>query len=97
MFSLVTSLILSNQGVKKFFKIPILTAYEEQQIKETQKKRKNVISGFRESLQNQKIINEVKERENLREKQFAQAGTKVPIKTFKTNPTLGASKENSKQ
>jgi hypothetical protein len=97
MFSLATSFVMSNKAVKKFFKIPILSAFEEQQITESQKKQKNLLSGFKESMQNQKIINEVKERENLREKQFAQAGTKVPIKTFKTNPTLSAKKDNSKQ
>ena len=44
------------------------------------------MTDFQDSIKNQKIINEVKERERLRERQFMQAGTRVPQKTFKTNP-----------
>nr|AWV66674.1 phosphoinositide 3-kinase regulatory subunit 4 [Brachionus koreanus] len=84
--SLALSVILNVNAVKKILKIPILTEMDKLKIKESQKKTKNFISGFKESIQNQRIIAEVKERESLREKQFSQAGTKVPVKTFKTNP-----------
>lgn len=84
--SLGLSVLLNVNAVKKLLKIPILTEMDKLKIKESQKNTKNFISGFKESIQNQKIIAEVKERETLREKQFAQAGTKVPVKTFKTNP-----------
>lgn len=84
--SLTLSVMLNLNAVKKVLKIPILTEMDKLKIKESQKKTKNFIAGFKESIQNQRIISEVKERESLREKQFAQAGAKVPVKTFRTNP-----------
>jgi len=84
--SLSLSFIMSADPVKKALKIPILSPNEQREIKTNAKKEKNFISGFRESIQNQKIISEVKEREALRQRQFEKAGTQVPQKTFKNNP-----------
>jgi len=72
--------------VKKAFNIPIMSPNEMREMKEAGKKEKNFLTGFKESIQNQKIISEVKEREALRQRQFERAGTQVPMKTFKTNP-----------
>lgn len=84
--SLLVSFLVNNDSVKRVLKIPILSPHQLREIKESQKKGKNFFAEFQESIQNQKIINEVKERERLREKQFLQAGTRVPQKTFKMNP-----------
>ena len=84
--SLVTSLLLNLNSVKKALKIPILSAHEQKELEMSSKKQKNFIDGFKESIQNQRIISEVREREQLRTKQFNQAGTNVPQKTFKHNP-----------
>lgn len=84
--SIAISFLVNNDTVKRILKIPILTPNQLREIKESQKKGKNFFSDFQESLTNQKMINEVREREGLRQKQFMQAGTRVPQKTFKTNP-----------
>lgn len=84
--SLGVSFVMNVNAVKKAFKIPIMSANEMREVKEAGKKEKNFFSGFKESIQNQKIISEVKEREALRQRQFERAGTQVPVKTFKTNP-----------
>lgn len=86
LISLFLSLIMSGPKVKKALNIPVLTPNEEHEIKTSSKKGKNFLSDFQESLRNQKIINEVKERESLRIRQFEKAGTQVPQKTFKNNP-----------
>ena len=86
LISLIISYIVNNDSIKRALKIPILTPNQLKEIKETQKKSKNFLTDFQDSIKNQKIINEVKERERLRERQFMQAGTRVPQKTFKTNP-----------
>lgn len=86
--SLGVSFIMNVNAVKKVFKIPIMSPNEMREVKEAGKKEKNFLSGFRESIQNQKIISEVKEREALRQRQFERAGTQVPVKTFKTNPKI---------
>lgn len=91
--SLFLSIILNIHSVKRFVGIPIMTEMDKLKLKESQKNSKNFISGFKESIQNQRIIAEVKEREQLREKQFAQAGTRVPVKTFKTNPKANQEKK----
>jgi hypothetical protein len=86
LISLIISYAVNNDSIKRALKIPILSPNQLREIKESQKKSKNFLTEFQESIKNQKIINEVKERERLRERQFMQAGTRVPQKTFKTNP-----------
>jgi hypothetical protein len=86
MISLLMSFVLNVDTIKRALNIPVLSEHEKREIKESSKKEKNFISGFKESIQNQRIINEVKEREQLRARQFEQAGTRVPQKTFKNNP-----------
>jgi hypothetical protein len=84
--SLLMSFVMNANSVKKMLNIPVLSEHEQRELKESTKNQKNLIDGFKESWQNQKIMSEVREREQLRAKQFDQAGTRVPQKTFKTNP-----------
>lgn len=84
--SLLLSFVMAADPVKRALNIPIMSPNEQREIKQAAKKEKNFISGFKESLQNQKIISEVKERESLRQRQFERAGTQVPQKTYKNNP-----------
>lgn len=84
--SLGLSFVMNSNSVKKALNIPIMSEHEKREIKASAKKEKNFISGFKESIQNQRIISEVKEREALRQRQFEKAGTQVPMKTFKNNP-----------
>jgi hypothetical protein len=86
LISLTLALTLSFKSVKKVLNIPILSKTEEFQMKLDQKKKKGLISGFKESMKNQSLISEVKERDALREKQFNKAGTQLPVKTYKSNP-----------
>lgn len=84
--SLILSFIMAVDPVKRALNIPIMSEYEKNEIKMAGKKEKNFLSGFMESIQNQKIIGEVKERESLRQRQFDRAGTQVPQKTYKYPP-----------
>lgn len=86
--SLLYSILFSFKPVKKFFKIPILSEYDMLQIKEVQKKQENFIKGFWDKYQNMKIVAEVKERDQIRERMYKEASTKVPERTFKENPML---------
>ena len=63
-----------------------MTKTEELEAKLEQKKKKGLVAGFKESLKNQSLMNEVKERDALREKQFNKAASQLPVKTFKSNP-----------
>ncbi len=85
-FSLMMSILTSLDSVKRAFKIPILSANELREIKESSKKKGNFLDGFKESISNQKIIQEVNTREELRDRKFREAGLKVPERTFKTKP-----------
>ncbi len=88
LISLSTSILINRKAVKKFLNIPVLSEYEELKIKETQKKQKDFFAGLKESMKNQRMLAELKEREQIREKQFKQAGTSVPTRTFKENPIV---------
>ena len=83
--SLLLSVILSQTAVKKFFKIPIPTPAELEEMKQGKKKQKDFFSGLKESIKNQRLMAEVKEREKLREKQFQNAANRVQVKTLKKN------------
>ncbi len=84
--SLGLSFLMAANPVKKMLNIPIMSENEMREVKMAAKKEKNFLSGFKESITNQRIISEVRERESLRQKQFERAGTQVPQKTYKTNP-----------
>ena len=86
LISLTLATIFSFKNVKKMLGIPIMTKTEELEAKLEQKKKKGLVAGFKESLKNQSLINEVKERDALREKQFNKAASQLPVKTFKSNP-----------
>lgn len=87
MVSLSLSFVMGRESVKRFLKIPIMTESEKQEARTNQKKQKNFIVGLKESISNQRLIAEVKDREQLREKQFSRAGTTVPMKTYKHKQT----------
>ena len=86
--SLLTQALINIKPVKKALGIPIPTEYEEQLMKEAQRKQKDFVAGFKESWTNQKMLAELKEREKLMERKFKQAGTTAPPRTFKENPKL---------
>ena len=93
-FSLITSFVFNNDKVKKILKIPILSENEKREMRQT-KVNFNFVKDLRKGLKDQQIIRQIQEREELREKQFAKAGTKVPQQTFKTRPTkINKGKEN---
>lgn len=83
-FSLTASFAFRNEKVKKALGIPILSAVEQQRLKDEAKKKKGFLEGITDSMDNRKLIQEMKERENLQLKKFAQ-GTR--IQTFKHDPT----------
>lgn len=95
--SLMVSLMLDIKPVKRFFKIPILTPFEEQEIKVANQKRQNFAKEFYNSIKNQKLMAEIKERENLIEKKYTKAGSSVPIKTYKIKPKDDSSTPTQKQ
>lgn len=86
--SLLYSILFSIKSVKRVLKIPILSEYDLLQLKESQKKQQDFLKGFRDKYQNMKVVQELKERDQLRERVYKQASTKVPERTFKTNPKL---------
>ena len=88
MVSLTVAYVLSFNKMKKILGIPVISEVEALQIKEATKKKSSTdfISQWKDSRQNQKIVSEVTERDALREKEFKNAGTRPPIRTFKTNP-----------
>lgn len=94
LISLIISYIVNNDSIKRKLGIPVLTPNQLREIKKSQKNSKNFFSEFQETIKNQKIINEVQEREKFRERQFMQAGTRVPQKTFKSNPKDELNKKN---
>jgi hypothetical protein len=89
-FSLTASFFFRNEKVKKALGIPILTAIEQQRMRDEAKKKKGFLEGITDSMDNRKLIQEMKERENLQMKKYAQ-GTR--IQTFKHDPTKQISKK----
>lgn len=83
-FSLTTSFILRNNRVKKALNIPIMSEAEILRLKDQAKKKKGFFEGISDSIDNRKLMSELKERENLQLKKFSQ-GTR--IQTFKHDPT----------
>lgn len=86
--SLLYSVFFSFKPVKRACGIPVLSEYDMLKIKESQKKQQDFFKGFMDKYQNMKVVQEVKERERIRERMYQQASTKVPERTFKTNPKL---------
>ena len=93
---MIWSVIFNIERVKKFFKIPILTPHEEREIRESAKSQKNFLVGINEAWKERQLVNEVQERENIREKMFLQAGTHVPQRTYKKSPKDSNPKRNDK-
>ena len=63
-----------------------MSEYETLKIKSHKKKQQDFMTGFMDKWQNMKVVNEHKEREKLRERQFKEAMTKAPEKTYSYNP-----------
>ncbi len=83
-FSLATSFLFRNENVQKALGIPILSAAEKQRLKDEAKKKKGFLEGITDSFDNRKLVQEIKERENLHLKKFGQGAR---IQTFKQDPT----------
>lgn len=84
--------------VKKLFKIPVLSEYEVLKNKEHRKKQQDFITGFKDKWQNMKVVNEHKEREKLRERQFKESMNKAPERTYSSNPKqIGIEKSAAKK
>ena len=85
---MIVSVILSQTAVKKLCKIPIPTPAELEGMNQNKKKQKDFFTGLKDSIKNQRLMAEVKDREKLRDKQFQNAANRVQVKTFKTNPLI---------
>ncbi|CAH8491185.1 unnamed protein product [Heterobilharzia americana] len=79
--SLIQSLILRQSIVKSYFNIPIQAPIP------VLKKKRDFISGFKESLNNSRLLAELEARERLDAKNWQDAGRKSAPVTFISNPT----------
>jgi predicted O-linked N-acetylglucosamine transferase (SPINDLY family) len=85
-FSLATQFLVNIKAVKKALGIPILSEYEEQQLRQASAKKNNLMEDVVNGWKNAKTVSELKEREKLIERRFKDAGTSAPVRTFKHNP-----------
>lgn len=95
--SLSTQYLVNTKKMKKLLGIPELSEFDELRIKETQKKQKDQLAKIYKSYKDSRMLVELKEREKLMERQFKQAGTTAPPKTYKENPRLKQQQEVPKQ
>ncbi|XP_064611199.1 mitochondrial inner membrane protein OXA1L-like [Liolophura sinensis] len=82
-FSLIQVLFLKIPTVRTFFEIPEIVKHEPS----TVPKKKGFVEGFRSSMNNAKLMNEMEDRERVDAIRFREAGLGPLQKTYKYDPT----------
>jgi len=84
--SLFQSQFLKIPLIRKALKIPVMIKHAPQATASSGAK-KGFVGGFRESMDNMKLQQNIIDRRAYDEQQFRDAGSKKPMKTFKYDPT----------
>jgi len=83
--SLFQSQFLKIPALRKALKIPVMIKHDPVQTSAGPKK--GFVEGWRESMDNMKLQQNIIDRRAFDEQQFRDAGSKKPMKTFKYDPT----------
>jgi len=84
--SLCQSQVLKIPLIRKALKIPVMIKHPPQATASSGAK-KGFVGGFRESMDNMKLQQNIIDRRAYDEQQFREAGSKKPMRTFKYDPT----------